>query len=116
MKKCYANQYLLMVLFMVLVSTSANSKIITDDIKDQNVSSFSEVLITSDYNGQVLSCPQSSDASAYVYVYGGTSPFTYLWSTGSTSDQVTGLSAGTYFVTFNNNPTRNTYYRKGKFK
>jgi gliding motility-associated-like protein len=41
----------------------------------------------------------NNNGSAKVFVSGGTGPYTYLWQpTGSTTDSVTGLSAGTYSV------------------
>ncbi|PCH67244.1 MAG: hypothetical protein COC01_06190, partial [Bacteroidetes bacterium] len=52
------------------------------------VASFSEVIC---YNG--------NDGSLDISVTGGTSPFTYSWSNGSTSNNITNLIAGTYFVT-----------------
>jgi gliding motility-associated-like protein len=47
------------------------------------------------------SCNNNSDGSATVNASGGTSPYTYLWSTTppQTSATATGLSAGTYTVT-----------------
>lgn len=41
----------------------------------------------------------NSDGTATVTVSGGTSPYTYLWSTGATTPQITGLAAQTYSVT-----------------
>lgn len=40
----------------------------------------------------------SSDGAAAVIASGGTSPYTYAWSTGATTQVVTGLSAGSYSV------------------
>lgn len=40
-----------------------------------------------------------NNGSASVFVSGGTPGYTYLWSTGSTTSSVAGLSTGIYFVT-----------------
>jgi len=54
--------------------------------------------ITSDYNGQNISCFNASDGTAIVLVSGGTTPYSYSWSSGSTDSTATGLSAGTYII------------------
>jgi len=41
----------------------------------------------------------ASNGSASALASGGTSPYTYLWSTGSTNTSITSLSAGVYTVT-----------------
>ncbi len=41
----------------------------------------------------------NSDGSASVSVSGGTSPYSYLWSTGNTSNSINNLSPGLYTVT-----------------
>ncbi|MBR9922602.1 MAG: HYR domain-containing protein, partial [Bacteroidetes bacterium] len=46
-----------------------------------------------------VSCFGGSDGSATASGSGGTSPYTYLWSNGSTDQTATDLSAGTYDVT-----------------
>jgi hypothetical protein len=46
-----------------------------------------------------VSCNGGADGTATVVVTGGTSPYSYLWSNGSTDQTVTGLVAGTYTVT-----------------
>lgn len=45
------------------------------------------------------SLPGANDGSAAANATGGTAPYTYLWSNGSTSNPATGLTAGTYSVT-----------------
>ncbi len=49
--------------------------------------------------GQNVSCFGGSDGTANLTVNGGTSPYTYLWNTGAITEDVSGLSNGTYTVT-----------------
>ena len=46
-----------------------------------------------------VSCNGSSDGSATASASGGTSPYTYAWSNAATGATATGLAAGTYTVT-----------------
>jgi len=46
-----------------------------------------------------VSCYGGSDGIAKVKAVGGTSPFSYLWSTGATTQDIIGMPAGTYKVT-----------------
>jgi len=45
-----------------------------------------------------VKCNGGKNGSAAVSVSGGTSPYTYSWSTGNTGSSVTGLGAGSYVV------------------
>ena len=45
------------------------------------------------------SCNGMNDGSSSISVSGGTSPFSYAWSNGSTMQSATGLAAGTYTAT-----------------
>jgi hypothetical protein len=45
------------------------------------------------------SCSDKNDGTIDVIVTGGKSPYTFLWSNSATSEDVNGLSAGTYTVT-----------------
>ena len=45
------------------------------------------------------SCPGANDGSIDLAVSGGSQPYTYLWSNASTSEDLAGISAGTYDVT-----------------
>ncbi|NNC86324.1 MAG: T9SS type A sorting domain-containing protein, partial [Bacteroidia bacterium] len=50
--------------------------------------------------GLDVSCNGGNDGSASVlFVSGGTAPYSYQWSTGSTDSQILGLSVGTYVYT-----------------
>lgn len=44
-------------------------------------------------------CGNEARGSVDVTVTGGTIPYTYLWNTGATSEDITGLGTGTYCVT-----------------
>jgi gliding motility-associated-like protein len=50
-------------------------------------------------NWGATSCFGGNDAIATASASGGTSPYTFLWNTGQTSAQVSGLSSGPYNVT-----------------
>ena len=57
-----------------------------------------QLTLTSNYNGYAISCFGENDGSANADAT-GIPPWTYLWSTGSDNQTVTGLSAGSYAVT-----------------
>ena len=48
---------------------------------------------------QNTSCNGESDGAVSVSVTGGTGSYVYQWSNGATTQTVTGLAAGTYFIT-----------------
>ncbi|NBO62259.1 MAG: hypothetical protein EBU82_15130, partial [Flavobacteriia bacterium] len=55
--------------------------------------------ITSNYNGQNVSCFGSTNGSASSTVTGGTAPYTYSWSNGASTPNLTNIGAGTYTLT-----------------
>ncbi|MBL7890267.1 MAG: gliding motility-associated C-terminal domain-containing protein [Bacteroidia bacterium] len=52
----------------------------------------------SNYNGYGVSCNLSTNGSVYASVSGGTSSYTYLWNTGATTEDITGLGADSYIL------------------
>ena len=54
--------------------------------------------ITATVNATATLCQGSTDGIATVNATGGTMPYTYLWSTGATTQTINNLSAGTYTV------------------
>ena len=57
----------------------------------------------SDYNGYGISCPGNSDGELSINVQGGTSPYSYQWDMGATTQNQTGLSSGIHDVTITDN-------------
>ena len=51
------------------------------------------------YNGYSISCFGKSDGSILLSSSGGNPPYNYVWSEGSTTINLNGISAGTYSVT-----------------
>ena len=56
-------------------------------------------LVQISYDLFEVSCVDQSDASIYVTPWGGTMPYTYLWTTGSQEQNAEGLPPGTYDIT-----------------
>ncbi|RMG95043.1 MAG: hypothetical protein D6706_12910, partial [Chloroflexi bacterium] len=50
-----------------------------------------------------VSCHGGNDGEIDMTPSGGTPPYSYLWSTSATTQDITGLAAGTYFVTTTDN-------------
>jgi SprB repeat len=65
------------------------------------------VISTSSTN---VSCNGGNNGTATVFGTGGVGPYTHLWSTGATTQTISGLTAGTYSVTVTdaNGCTKNT--------
>ncbi len=57
-----------------------------------------QINVFSDYNGYDVSCYGSSDGMINVEVTQGTSPYTFLWSHGSTNQSFDNMMAGIYVV------------------
>ncbi|MGZ3941018.1 MAG: T9SS type B sorting domain-containing protein [Bacteroidia bacterium] len=58
----------------------------------------SSITITSNYNGNNISCFGYNDGSLTLAVNGGTPAYTYAWNNGSSSQNLSSLTAGNYHV------------------
>jgi hypothetical protein len=56
-------------------------------------------VVASNYNGYGVSCFQSTDGSADATANGGVAGYSYSWDNGSSSEDLSGLGAGSYSVT-----------------
>ena len=65
----------------------------------QNVTINEPTLLTVSTSGVAANCNGSCDGQATATPNGGTAPFTFLWSNGNTTQNITALCAGSYTVT-----------------
>lgn len=66
--------------------------------------------VESDFNGYNISCAGGANGSIDLTVSGACQPYSYSWSNGATTEDVTGLSVGAYSVTVTDgNGDANTY-------
>ena len=64
-----------------------------------SVSVGEPVELTIQLAGEDITCPGGDDGEARVAISGGTSPYVIKWSNDATTENLTGLTAGTYGVT-----------------
>ncbi|MEM7106044.1 MAG: hypothetical protein AAF502_23130, partial [Bacteroidota bacterium] len=60
-------------------------------------------LLTASATGEILLCNGDSDGDIDLSVGGGTAPYTFTWDNGSTDEDLSNLTAGTYCVTVTDN-------------
>ena len=83
-----------------LTLTDANNCQVSDNVTLNNPPALvSLVSITSDYNGEMISCHNFTDGEATVFASGGTGGFSYAWSNGQATPTAVGLASGSYSVT-----------------
>jgi gliding motility-associated-like protein len=83
-----------------VIVTDQNGCIANDTItlsQPQPISS--NIIITSDFNGNPISCLGAMDGAVDLTVTGGTGAYSYNWSTGDTIQDISNIGAGTYTVT-----------------
>ncbi|MFH1320500.1 MAG: T9SS type A sorting domain-containing protein [Bacteroidota bacterium] len=68
-------------------------------IKNGNVTILEPPAITTLISGTDVSTCGASDGAADLTIIGGIAPYTYIWSDGNTTEDLTGLAAGSYSVT-----------------
>ena len=84
--------------FYSVVITDANNCTITETLTIEEPMGVVVSAITSDFGGFNITCSDATDGSIRIVGTGGMPPYTYLWNTGDTTDEIEDLAAGTYQV------------------
>ena len=78
--------------------TDANGCEVTGSITLVEPDGLSSFTTTSDYNGYNISCFGLSDGSIDLTVNDGTVPYSFVWSNGATTEDLTNIPVGSYIV------------------
>lgn len=84
--------------YSVTVTDVNGCDVITSVTVNQPTAVDAQILNLSNYNGYNVSCNGSTNGSIDINVNGGTGAYTYTWSNGPTSQDITGVGAGSYTV------------------
>ncbi|MBT3210363.1 MAG: hypothetical protein HN704_11960 [Bacteroidetes bacterium] len=83
-----------------LESLVANCVLSAETYANLTQATFINVTYTlSNYSGYSVSCPGSNDGTIDITVSGGSSPYSFLWSNGETTEDISNLNAGEYNLT-----------------
>ncbi|MCP4123178.1 MAG: hypothetical protein GY751_15600, partial [Bacteroidetes bacterium] len=85
----------------ISVNTSGTYSVTTTDGNGCTGSASTNVILPTPFVLTIVgtNATNSNNGSADLTVMGGTSPYTYLWSNGATTEDISGLTPGTYTVT-----------------
>ncbi|MCX7955318.1 MAG: gliding motility-associated C-terminal domain-containing protein [Bacteroidales bacterium] len=81
-------------LYSVTVSDGMNC---TSSLSNISLNQYNNISISKIIN--YPTCVPNNDGSIDIIVYNGNPPYTYLWNTGSNSEDLSGLAGGTYIIT-----------------
>ena len=93
----YADNYVLSVV------DENNCQIVDSILLSQPNPLSSNISSAFDYNGYDISCYNYSDGGVDLSVFGGVSPYNFMWNTNETLEDLSNLSAGNYDVSISDN-------------